>query len=152
MSNFGWIPRVRNDHHHHHHHHFILGKMVKQLDWHLMIYFLMTLNQGQRSNLKVKQETRCIWVHISKPIWPRDFILGTKLQPNKAHSMTQMVMTLALDQVHRSRSNFLQNGKKLKNWPYLWCNFTYRLQWWWWWWWSFLTRRIHPKLLTVHVE
>ena len=32
--------------------------------------------------------------HISKAISPTDFILGTKVQPNKAHSMTQVLMTL----------------------------------------------------------
>ena len=39
--------------------HFILGMMVKQLDWHLMIYFSITLTKGQRSNYKVKQAIRC---------------------------------------------------------------------------------------------
>ena len=32
--------------------------------------------------------------HISEAILPTDFILGTKVQPNKAHSMTQVPMTL----------------------------------------------------------
>ena len=32
--------------------------------------------------------------HISEAISPTDFILGTKVQPNKAHSMTQVQMTL----------------------------------------------------------
>ena len=32
--------------------------------------------------------------HISDTISPTDFILGTKLQHNKVHSMTQVPMTL----------------------------------------------------------
>ena len=32
--------------------------------------------------------------HISEAISPTDFILGTKVQPNKAHSMTLVPMTL----------------------------------------------------------
>ena len=32
-------------------------------------------------------------VYISNSIEPTDFILGTKVQPNKAHSMTQVPMT-----------------------------------------------------------
>ena len=38
--------------------------------------------------------------HISEAISLTDFILGTKVQPNKAHSMTQVPMTLT----NRSRS------------------------------------------------
>ena len=53
----------------------------------------MTLTQGQRSNFKVKQEIDYTLVHISKPIGPTDFILGTKIQPNTAHLMTQVPMT-----------------------------------------------------------
>ena len=30
--------------------------------------------------------------HILEAIWPTDFILGTKVQPNKAHSMIQVPM------------------------------------------------------------
>ena len=44
--------------------------------------------------LKKKQRTG----HISEAISPTDFILGTKVQPNKAHSMTQVSMTLTLGQ------------------------------------------------------
>ena len=36
--------------------------------------------------------------HISDAISPTDFILGTKVQRNKAHSMTQVQMTLTLGQ------------------------------------------------------
>ena len=32
--------------------------------------------------------------HISEAISPTDFILGTKVQPNKVHSMTQLPKTL----------------------------------------------------------
>ena len=52
--------------------------------------------------------------HISQAISPTDFILGTKVQPNKAHSMTQVPMTLTEGQGQRSRSNFPQNGPKTK--------------------------------------
>ena len=65
--------------------------------------------------------------HISEAISPTDFILGTKVQPNKTYSMTQVPMTLTLGQGHRSRSNFPKNLKKLNNWPYLEGYFTYRL-------------------------
>ena len=48
--------------------------------------------------------------------WPKsrnykytDFILGTKVQPNKAHSITQVSMTLTFGQGQRSRSNFPKN-------------------------------------------
>ena len=52
-------------------------------------------------------------------ISPTHFILGTKVQHNKAHSMTQVPMTLTEGQGQRSRSNFPKNGKKPKNWSYL---------------------------------
>ena len=50
--------------------------------------------------------------HISEAISSTHFILGTKVQPNKAHSMTQVPMTLTLGQGQRSRSNFPKNGEK----------------------------------------
>ena len=68
--------------------------------------------------------------HISEAILPTDFILGTNVQLNKSHSMTQVPMTLTEDQGQRSRSNFPKNGKKLNNWPYLGCYFTYSLHTW----------------------
>ena len=37
--------------------------------------------------------------HISEAISPTDFILGTKVQPNKTHSMTQVPMTLTFGQI-----------------------------------------------------
>ena len=52
--------------------------------------------------------------HISEAISPTDFILGTKVQPKKSHSMTQVLMTLTLGQGRRSRSRFSQNGLNTK--------------------------------------
>ena len=82
----------------------------------------MTLTQGQgqrsRSKVKVKFSHKCLknqrTGHISEAISPTDFILGTKVQPNKAHSMTQVSMTLTLGQGQRSRSIFSQNGLNTK--------------------------------------
>ena len=50
----------------------------------------------------------------NETISPTDFILGTKVQPNKAHSMTQVSMTLTWGQGQRSRSIFSQNGLNTK--------------------------------------
>ena len=90
------------------------------------------LDPRSRSKVKVKFSQK--WVknqrtgHISEAISPTDFILGTKVLPNNAHSMTQVPMTLTLGQGLRSRSNFFQKmGKKPKNWSYLGGYFTYRL-------------------------
>ena len=58
----------------------------------------MTLTKGQMG-------------HISDAISPTDFILGTKVQPNKANSMTLVPMTLTQGQGHRLRSIFLKMGK-----------------------------------------
>ena len=61
-----------------------------------------------RSKVKVKFSQKLVKNqrigHISEAISPTDFILGTKVQTNKTHSMTQVSMTLTLGQ--RSRSNF----------------------------------------------
>ena len=57
----------------------------------------MTLNKGQghRSRSNVQKLAKIYKMgHISDAILPTDFILGTKVQPNKAHSMTQVPMTL----------------------------------------------------------
>ena len=51
---------------------------------------------------------------MSQTITLTDIILGTKVQPNKAHSMTQVSITLTLGQGQRSRSNFSQNGLNTK--------------------------------------
>ena len=52
------------------------------------------IGQGQRSRIG----------HISEAISPTDCILGTKVQPNKLHSVIQVSMTLTLGQGQRSRS------------------------------------------------
>ena len=63
------------------------------------------LDQRLRSKVKVKFSSK--WLknqrtgHISEAISPIDFILGTKVQPNKGHSLTQVPM--------RSRSNLKKN-------------------------------------------
>ena len=54
--------------------------------------------------------------HILDAISPTAFIFGTKVQPYKAHSMIQVLMTLTKVQGQRSRSNFPQiwlNSKQL---------------------------------------
>ena len=53
--------------------------------------------------------------HISEAISLTDFILGTKVQPNKAHSLTQVTMTLTQGQGQRSRSNFLKKIIHISN-------------------------------------
>ena len=72
----------------------------------------MTLTQGQRSrsNFSIKWVTNQRTGHISEAISPTHFLLGTKVQPNKVHSMTQVPMTLTLGQGQWSRSNFPKNG------------------------------------------
>ena len=54
--------------------------------------------------------------HISDVISPTDFILGTKVQPNKAHSITQVPMTLTKVKVKGQGQIFPKMGKKSKNW------------------------------------
>ena len=49
--------------------------------------------------------------HISDAISPTDFILGTNVQHNKAHSMTQVLMTLTKGQGQRSRSKVKVKGQ-----------------------------------------
>ena len=74
---------------------------------------------------KVKVKFSQKWVkkqrtgHISEAISPTDCILGTKVQPNMAHLMTQVSMTLTQGQGQRSRSNFSKMDKKPKKWSYL---------------------------------
>ena len=78
---------------------------------------------------KKPQRTGQNWEAIS----PTDFILGTKVQLYKAHSLTQVPMALTEGQDQRSRSNFPKNDEKKKNlmnWPHLRCYFTYRLHTW----------------------
>ena len=118
----------------------ILGKYIRLYKPSKIRYRLttLTLSQGHwghlKSQIKVKFPKKGIKTLIigciSEAILPTDFILGTKVQPKKAHSMTQVPMTLTLGQGHRSRSNFSKMGKKPKNWRYLGCYFTYRLHTW----------------------
>ena len=90
----------------------------------------LTKGQGHRSRSNVKKIAKIYKMgHISDAISPTDYILGTKVQPYKAHSLTQVPMT-GHSQGNRSRSNFSKMGKKPKNWPYLGCYFTYRLHTW----------------------
>ena len=61
----------------------------------------MTLTQGQGLKVKVKCFQKLVknqrTGHILEAISLTLFILGTKVQPNKAHSMTQVPMTLTID-------------------------------------------------------
>ena len=69
-----------------------------------------------RSKVKVKFSPK--WVkkqkfgYVSEAILPTNFILGTKVQPNKAHSMTQVLMTLTQGQGQMSRSIFFKRWVK----------------------------------------
>ena len=65
--------------------------------------------------------------YISEAISPTDFILGTKVQHIKAHSMTLVPMAMTEGQSRRSMSNLKKKGKKLNNYTYLGCYITYRL-------------------------
>ena len=78
----------------------------------------MALTKGQshrskvtRSNFSkmVKNLTTC---YIMDAIFPIVFKLSTRAQPNKAHLMTQVTMSVTIGQGHRSRSNFSKNGQK----------------------------------------
>ena len=70
----------------------------------------MTFTKGQCQIFQLKRVKNQRTGHISETISPTDFILGTKVQPNKAHSMTQATMTLTFSQGQRSRLNFPQIG------------------------------------------
>ena len=59
-------------------------------------------------------------------ISPTHFILGTMVQPKKAQSMTQVLMTLTQGQGQKVKVK----GQKPKNWSYLGDYFTYRLHTW----------------------
>ena len=50
------------------------------------------------------------WPYLDA-ISPTDFLFDTKVQPNKAQSMTQVLMTLT--EGHRSRSKYHKNGGKI---------------------------------------
>ena len=85
-----------------------------------------------RSKVKVKFSPK--WVkkqrtgHISEAISFTDFILGTKVQPNKAHSMTQVPMTFT--KVKGQGQIFPKMCEKPKNWSYLGGYFTYTFHTW----------------------
>ena len=84
-------------------------------------------DEGHRSRSNVQKLAKIYKMgHISDAISSTNFILGTKVQPNKALSMTQVPMTLTLGQGHI----FRKMGKKPKNWSYLEGYFTYRLHTW----------------------
>ena len=73
----------------------------------------LTKVQDHRSRSNVQKLAKIYKMgHISDAISLTDFILGTKVQPNKTHSMIQVPMTLTLG--HRSRLNFSKMGKKTK--------------------------------------
>ena len=74
----------------------------------------MTKGQGHRSRSNVPKMAKIYKMgHISDAISPTDFILGTKVQPNKAHSMIQV-----------PRSNFTKNDKKTNELAISWMLFT----------------------------
>ena len=84
----------------------------------------LTKGQGHRSRSNVQKLAKIYKMgHNSDAISPTDFILGTKVQPNKAHSMTQVPMILTKGQ----GQIFPKMRKKPKNWSYLGGYFIYRL-------------------------
>ena len=57
----------------------------------------LTFGQGHRSRSNIQKSAKIYKMgNISDAISPTDFILGTKVQPNKAHLMTHVPMTLTL--------------------------------------------------------
>ena len=95
------------------------------------------LDQRSRSQVKVKCPKICQNLQNGSYLgYYFTYRRHTCYQPNKAHSMNQLPMTLTLV---RSRSQVKangqgqispKNGKKLKNWSYLGCYVTYRLHTW----------------------
>ena len=62
----------------------------------------LTKGQGHRSRSNVQKLAKIYKMgHISDAVSPTDFILGTKVQPLKTHSMTQVLMTLTFGQWSR---------------------------------------------------
>ena len=74
----------------------------------------MTLTELSKKWVKIQRTG-----YISEAISPTDFILGSRVQPIKAHSMAQVSMTLTVGQVfcqgHRQGQIFPKMGKKLNN-------------------------------------
>ena len=87
-----------------------------------MLFHLQTSYLVPRYNPRSKVEVKFSqkWVKnqrtgpISEAISPTDFILNTKIQPNKAHLMTQVPMTLTIGQGHMLRSNVQKMAKLYK--------------------------------------
>ena len=94
--------------------HFKFDMMVKQLKGILKMYLKIEIFGPNESRKAVKVKIGSTCVHISKHIWPTDFIFGTKIQPNEVQLMTQVPMTLNKSQGHRSRSNVQKLPKILK--------------------------------------
>ena len=71
----------------------------------------MTLTEGRgqrpRSNFPKNGKNQRTG-HISEAISPTDIILGTKIQPNKAHFMTQVPMTLTFGQGHKHLGHWMR--------------------------------------------
>ena len=70
--------------------------------------------QNKKKKKKTKELVKLAKIykigHISDAISPTDFILGTKVQLNKAQSMAQVLMTLTEGQGQRSMSNLPLNA------------------------------------------
>ena len=66
---------------------FILGTKVQSIKAHLMTQVTVTLTQSQ-GQINPKLSQILIMGHISDAISPKDLILGTKVQPNEACSIT----------------------------------------------------------------
>ena len=93
-----------------------------------MIQVAMTLTKGQSHwSMSENWPKSKKMGHILNAMLIKDFILGTKVRPNKAHSTIQV--TVILDKVTNV-------WKKLKNWPYLGCYFTHT---------SYFVPRYHPN-------
>ena len=71
----------------------------------------ITLTKGQGQNFRKMGKNQRTG-HILEAISPTNFILGTKVQPNKAHSMTQVPMTLIKGQCKKKKP---QTISELKN-------------------------------------
>ena len=85
--------------------------------------------QGQIFQKMCKKKTQRTG-HILDAISPTHFILGYKVQPNTAHSMTQVSMILTKGQATQGQFFPKMGKKKPKNLSYLGGYFTYRLHTW----------------------
>ena len=61
----------------------------------------------------MSKETEQLAGHILVAISPIDFILGAKVQPNRALSVTQVTMTLTKPKVKGQGENFPKMGKHI---------------------------------------